>query len=212
MTDMLTYERECWDMGCRHVIGMDEAGRGPLAGPVVVAGVVFEPETIIEGVTDSKQLSEQEREKFFEMIRERATAFHVEIVNHETIDKINILQASLYGMRQCADLLTVKPDFILVDGNKLPFPDHHAFGTKQRAIVKGDSKSFSIAAASILAKVTRDRLMNEYDPIFPQYNFARHKGYPTPEHIRAIKEYGLSTIHRKTFCMQFLQEQLGFGF
>ncbi len=210
--DMLNYENECWEMGCRHVIGIDEAGRGPLAGPVVVAGVVFEPGFLIEGVTDSKQLTEKEREEFYGTICRNARAYHVEIVNHETIDKINILQASLYGMRQCVERISLNPDFILVDGNKLPFPENHPFGSKQRAIVKGDAKSFTIAAASILAKVTRDRLMTEYDPIFPGYGFARHKGYPTPEHIYAIKKHGLSTIHRKTFCMQFLQEQLGFGF
>ncbi len=209
---MLIYENECWDMGCRHVAGVDEAGRGPLAGPVVVAGVVFEPRVIIDGVNDSKQLSESERNRFYDIICEKAAAFHVEIVNHEMIDKINILQASLYGMRRCVELLSIKADFVLVDGNKLPFPDHHPFGTKQRAIVKGDGKSFTIAAASILAKVTRDRLMTEYDTIFPHYHFARHKGYPTPEHIQAIKDHGLSTIHRKTFCMQFLQEQLNLGF
>lgn len=199
-------------MGCRFIAGIDEAGRGPLAGPVVVAAVVFEPEVIIEGVNDSKQLSESKRNELYDKIQERALAVHIEIINHETIDKINILQASLMGMRACAEQLSIRPDFLLIDGNQLPFPDTHPLGTRQRAMVKGDSKSFSIAAASILAKVTRDRLMNEYDPIFPSYRFAQNKGYPTPDHIAAIRAHGLSAIHRKTFCAQFLQEQLGFDF
>lgn len=209
MHNLLTYEYECWNFGHPRVAGVDEAGRGPLAGPVVVAGAIFEKNVIIEGVTDSKQLTESEREEFFQIIQQRALAFHIEIIDHAQIDKINILQASLLGMRRCVEKMHLQPDFVLIDGNMEAFPKSHYYGSRQKAIVKGDSKSFTIAAASILAKVTRDRLMVEYDKIFPQYDFAKHKGYPTPEHIAAIKQYGLSTIHRKTFCAGILNEQFG---
>ncbi|NUM82276.1 ribonuclease HII [bacterium] len=209
MYDLLIHEYECWNFGHPHVAGVDEAGRGPLAGPVVVAGAIFEKDAIIDGVMDSKQLTESQREEFFEIIQQRALAFHIEIIDHAQIDKINILQASLLGMRRCVEKMHIQPDFVLIDGNMEAFPKSHYYGSRQKAIVKGDSKSFTIAAASILAKVTRDRLMSEYDKIFPQYDFAKHKGYPTPEHIAAIKKYGLSTIHRKTFCAGILNEQFG---
>ena len=210
--ELLKYETECWDHHHTHVAGTDEAGRGPLAGPVVAAAVIFEKNFIIEGVTDSKQLTESRREGFFELIQKHALAFHVSIIDHEQIDKINILQASLKGMRECIESMPLKADYVLIDGNAEAFPKNHYYGTRQKAIVKGDSKSFSIAAASILAKVTRDRLMAEYDKIFPHYQFAKHKGYPTPVHIEAIKKHGLSTIHRKTFCAGILNEQYGLGF
>lgn len=209
---LLQIEQELWEQGYTCLAGVDEAGRGPLAGPVVVAGVIFRPGTFIKGVTDSKMLTEKERENFFEQIQEQAQAFHVEIIPHDVIDKINILQASLKGMRACAEKMSVKPDFVLADGNKAPFPSGHHYYSRQRAVVKGDARSFTIAAASILAKVTRDRLMTEYDRIFPQYQFAKNKGYPTPEHIQLVRQYGLSAIHRKTFCTHILQEQLGFQF
>ncbi len=206
--ELLRYETECWTHGHARVAGVDEAGRGPLAGPVVVAGAIFEKDFIIEGVTDSKQLTEEQRECFFDIIQKNALSFHVAIIDHEHIDKINILQASLLGMRECVEKMHIRADFVLIDGNHEAFPSNHRYGTRQRAIVKGDANSFTIAAASILAKVTRDRLMIEYDKIFPQYNFARHKGYPTPEHIEAVRQFGLSTIHRKTFCAGILHEQL----
>jgi len=210
--ELLTFEKECWRLGHPHVAGVDEAGRGPLAGPVVVAAVVFKPHTTIDGVTDSKQLTEAQREHFFDVIRNEAAAFHVEIIDHETIDRINILQASLLGMRRCVEHLTIKADFVLIDGNHDAFPKTDYYGNRQKPIVKGDSKSLSIAAASILAKVTRDRLMAEYDKVFPLYDFAKNKGYPTPEHISALKVNGMCTIHRRTFCAALLQEQLGLGF
>ncbi len=210
--DLLTFEKECWRLGHPVVAGVDEAGRGPLAGPVVVAAVVFAPGNTILGVTDSKQLTEVQREAFFDIIQDRALAFQIEIVDHETIDRINILQASLLGMRRCVDNLSVKADFILIDGNHDAFPKTDYYGNRQKPIVKGDSKSLSIAAASILAKVTRDRLMVEYGKVFPQYDFAKNKGYPTPEHISLLRTHGMSTIHRRTFCAGLLQEQLGFDF
>ncbi len=209
---MLQNERECWEHGHPHVAGVDEAGRGPLAGPVVVAGVVFPKDMFIEGVTDSKQLTAVQRESFFDIIREKALSFHIEIIGHDTIDKINILQASLLGMRTCVERLHTKPDFVLIDGNHDAFPKSDYYGPRQRALVKGDAKSFTIAAASILAKVTRDRLMTQYHNIFPQYDFARNKGYPTPEHVAALKEFGMCTIHRRTFCAGLLQEQFGLDF
>lgn len=209
MEDLLQFEKVCWGHGHDHVAGVDEAGRGPLAGPVVVAAVVFRPYVLIDGVYDSKQVSPGEREQLYEQIQKEALAFHIEIVSNETIDKYNILQASLMGMRACVERLTVRPDFVLVDGNQEPFPRSHYFGTRQRTIVRGDALSFTIAAASILAKVTRDRLMVEYDRIFPQYSFAQHKGYPTPDHIEALRQYGVCTIHRRTFCMGLLSEQYG---
>ena len=210
--ELLRFETECWEHHHNYVAGTDEAGRGPLAGPVVAAAVIFAKHFIIDGVTDSKQLTEDQRENFFEQIQQQALAFHIAIIDHEQIDKINILQASLKGMRECIESMPIKADFVLIDGNATAFPHSHYYGTRQKAIVKGDAKSFSIAAASILAKVTRDRLMVEYDKVFPQYQFAKHKGYPTPIHIEAIKRHGLSTIHRKTFCAGILLEQFELGF
>jgi ribonuclease HII len=207
--ELLKYETECWTHGHPRVAGVDEAGRGPLAGPVVVAGAIFEKDFIIEGVTDSKQLREEQREFFFDLIQKNALSFHVAIIDHAQIDKINILQASLLGMRECVQNMPVRADFVLIDGNHEAFPRNHYYGARQRAIVRGDANSFTIAAASILAKVTRDRLMVEYDKIFPQYHFAQHKGYPTPDHIEALKRHGMSTIHRKTFCAGILNDQLG---
>ncbi len=209
MHELLQYETECWTHLHHHVAGVDEAGRGPLAGPVVVAGAIFERDFIIEGVTDSKQLSEEKRELFFDVIQKNAKAFHVAIIDHHQIDKINILQASLLGMRECVEKMFIKADYVLIDGNSEAFPPNHHYATRQKAIVKGDSRSFTIAAASILAKVTRDRLMVEYDKIFPAYQFAKNKGYPTADHIAALKEVGLCSIHRKTFCSGILNEQLG---
>ncbi|HMV25782.1 MAG TPA: ribonuclease HII [bacterium] len=209
---LLKYETECWEHGHPHVAGVDEAGRGPLAGPVVVAGAIFERDFVIEGVTDSKQLTEERREFFFNTIQSSALAFHIEIIDHEKIDKINILQASLLGMRMCVEKMRIPADFVLIDGNSEAFPKNNTYHTRQRPIVKGDAKSFTIAAASILAKVTRDRLMVEYDKIFPQYGFAKHKGYPTADHIQALKKHGLCMIHRKTFCAGIMNEQMGLEF
>jgi ribonuclease HII len=171
--------------------------------------VIFPSSFLIEGVTDSKQLTPDQRESFFGEIQRRALAFHVEIISNEDIDKYNILRASLMGMRACVEKMALRADFVLADGNHEPFSRSHYYGTRQKAIVKGDALSFTIAAASILAKVTRDRLMMEYDRIFPQYLFGKHKGYPTPEHTEALKRHGMCTIHRKTFCAGILSEQFG---
>ncbi len=190
----LSIEKELWAKGLTAVAGLDEAGRGPLAGPVVAAAVVFpahmEP---IVGIDDSKKLSPEQREKLSVLIRERSL-FAIAEVTAGQIDEVNILQASLLAMRLAAEKLSRKPEFLLIDGNKKVPMD-----TPQRAIVKGDGKVLSIAAASILAKVHRDRLMGEFARQYPAYGFEGHKGYPTISHREAIKRHGPCPIHRKTF-------------
>lgn len=181
------------------IAGIDEAGRGPLAGPVVAASVVFDPMVFIERVNDSKKLSEQLREELYLEITEKALAWSVCAVSHEEIDRINILQASLLAMKNSLESLGLVPDLAIIDGNKVflsPIPS--------KAIVKGDGKSFSIAAASILAKVTRDRMMKELSEVCPEYLWHKNKGYGTAEHIKALKEFGPSPYHRKTFLKNFL--------
>ncbi len=176
------------------IAGTDEAGRGPLAGPVVAASVIFSPDFYIEGVNDSKQLSEQKREILFKKIVMNSLACSVSAVSHGKIDEINILNASLLAMLNSVKKLKVKPDLILVDGNRSFFHD-----IPIKTIIKGDTKSFCIAAASILAKVTRDRLMKRLSLHFPEYNWEKNKGYPTKYHIEVIKLIGASPLHRKTF-------------
>ncbi len=182
--------------------GTDEAGRGPLAGPVVAAAVIFSSDIFIDGVNDSKQLTEKEREELVPIILSKALACSVTVISHKEIDRINILQASLLAMKTSINRLSAQPDIILVDGNK-------SFAHKVQAIpiIKGDAKSFSIAAASILAKVARDRIMKRLCPRFPQYLWSRNKGYPTRQHIEAIKLYGPSRFHRKTFLKNILSEE-----
>lgn len=194
----LEIELPLWAKGFRTVVGIDEAGRGPLAGPVVAAAVVFPSGTLIKGVEDSKKLSEKKREELFPMIKEQALCVGVGIVNHEVIDRINILQATILAMHKAIDELAVKPDFIIVDGNSFRH-DVYPF----QNIIDGDEKSFTIAAASIIAKVTRDRLMQEYHVQYPLYGFARHKGYGTKQHLDAIRQYGLCDIHRRSFDLHF---------
>jgi ribonuclease HII len=203
----LGYECELWRQGTTLVAGVDEAGCGPLAGPVVAAAVVF-PHSWLEtglysklrGLNDSKQLTLEQREKFFDIIISHAEIRHaISIVDVEMIDQINIRQAAWRGMNQALDQIQPKPQHVLVDGLKikwLPYP--------QTPLVQGDGKSYSIAAASVLAKVTRDRLMHEYDRQYPGYGFATHKGYATPQHYAAITEHGPCPIHRKSFA-QFRQ-------
>jgi len=190
----LDIERSCWSRGLELVAGVDEAGRGPLAGPVVAAAVIFPREAWIDGVNDSKKLTERRREELFELIRACATSIGVGIVDHEIIDRINILQATILAMHQAIGGLAVPPSIVLVDGTYFRH-DRVAY----RTIVGGDSRSFTIAAASIVAKVTRDRLMRSFDLEFPEYGFAHHKGYGTRKHLEAIRRHGLCAIHRRSF-------------
>lgn len=181
------------------VCGIDEAGRGPLAGPVVAGAVILPPDCQIPYLNDSKKLSEKKRELLFDEIREKAVSYGVGIVSSGRIDEINILQATYEAMRQAIEQLKVKPRILLNDAVTIPMVD-----ITQIPIVKGDAKSVSIAAASILAKVTRDRMMAEYDTIFPEYGFGKHKGYGTAAHIQALKEHGPCPIHRTTFIKNFV--------
>jgi len=181
------------------IAGIDEVGRGPLAGPVVAASVIFSPSVYIPGVNDSKLLSESKRESLFELIISEALAYNVAIVSHIQIDKINILNASLLAMRNSAKKLCLQPDLILVDGNR-----SFNYSIPVTPVVKGDSKSFSIAAASILAKVTRDRIMIKLSKHYPDYYWEKNKGYPTRQHIDVIKLIGPSPLHRKTFLSKIL--------
>ena len=185
-----------------NVAGTDEAGRGPLAGPVVAAAVIFAADVEIKGINDSKLLTEFERERLFPIILEKCLTCSVSVVSNEEIDRINILQASLLAMRNSVDGLAVVPDIILVDGNK---GLNHSI--KSIPIVKGDSKSFAIASASIIAKVTRDRIMKDLSPRHPEYLWAKNKGYPTQEHIAAVKEFGATRYHRRTFLKNFFPEE-----
>jgi len=188
------FEAEVRIRGFRVVAGLDEAGRGPLAGPVVAAAVVLPPKGKWTGVDDSKKLSPAQRENIFPLLLEKALGVGVGIVEAQEIDRLNILQASLKAMQLAVEKLPLPPDFLLIDGIhalRLPLP--------QQTIPKGDQRCLSIAAASIVAKVTRDRLMTAYHDQYPQYNFARHKGYGTKEHLQAIRKYGCCPLHRQSF-------------
>lgn len=184
----------------KYICGIDEAGRGPLAGPVVVASVIMPRDSMIEGVNDSKKVSEKKREKLYDLILEEAISYGVGIIDQNEIDEINILNATKKGLTKSINGLKLKPDLILVDA--LTHIDTN--GIPYESIIKGDAKSYSIAAASIIAKVTRDRIMREWDKIYPQYGFEKHKGYGTAAHISAIKEYGLCPLHRKSFTTHFV--------
>lgn len=185
----------------KYIAGTDEAGRGPLAGPVVAAAVIFDNDVWIKGVNDSKQLTEKEREALLPQIIEKCLACSVSVISHIQIERINILQASLLAMTTSIDRLKIKPDLILVDGNKSL--NHHIHSLP---IIKGDSKSFAIASASIIAKVARDRIMKRLHLYYPDYNWSKNKGYGTAEHIAAIKTYGPSPLHRKLFLRNILFE------
>src|SRR3989339_1213107 len=180
--------------GFQSVAGVDEAGRGPWAGPVVAAAVILPAEARIEGLNDSKKLTEFSREKIFNLINERALAVGVAVVGQEVIDSVNILQATYTAMRQALDKLALVPDLVLVDGWPLP-----GIRFKQENIIGGDAKSASIAAASVIAKVTRDGIMRDISLKYPQYDFARHKGYGTKRHKEALEKYGPCPVHRKSF-------------
>jgi len=187
------YERKAFADGYKVIGGIDEAGRGPLAGPVVAACCVLDPEVKILGLDDSKKLSEKKREALFDEIRDKALGFEIAVIGPDVIDEINILEATKMAMRQCVDKIETKPDLLLVDAVKLDC------NVPVIPIIKGDAKSDSIAAASILAKVTRDRIMVQYGGEYPQYGFEKHKGYGTRDHYKAIREYGITPIHRRTF-------------
>ncbi len=190
----LAFETLLWENGQAIVAGVDEAGRGPLAGPVVAAAVVLPRNCWIDGVDDSKKLSPKSREEVAAIIRTKSLSIGIGIVDHTTIDEINILRATMRAMEDAVASLTILPDHLLIDG-----PHYRNEGIPYTTIVDGDAKCFSIAAASIIAKVTRDRMMIQYDTMYPLYGFARHKGYGTREHIQALKKYGRCEIHRKTF-------------
>lgn len=194
---MLSYEREYAQY--RYICGIDEAGRGPLAGPVVAGAVILPKGCTIRYLNDSKQLSEKKREQLFDEIMEKAEAVGVGMVSPARIDEINILQATYEAMRMAISDLGIVPDILLNDAVKIPRVE-----IRQVPIIKGDAKSLSIAAASVIAKVTRDRLMTEYDRLMPEYGFAAHKGYGSAMHIEMLKKYGPSLIHRKTFIKNFM--------
>ena len=191
------YERAFYDTGLRYVAGVDEVGRGPLAGPVLACAVILPTDARIRGIDDSKRLSPKKREALAELIRETAVSIGVGSVDEKTIDEINILQATREAMRRAVAVLSVTPEAALIDGNDLPGLPEPIIS---RAVVKGDRLSQSVAAASVIAKTTRDRIMIAYHEIYPEYGFDANKGYGTPKHIEAIRRYGLCPIHRRSFC------------
>ena len=196
--DMYKYENDLYDSGVKLIAGVDEAGRGPLAGPVVACAVILPKDETILYLNDSKQLSAAKREELYKVIMEKAVGVGIGVVSPETIDEINILQATYEAMRIAISKLPVKPDLLLNDAVTIPGVD-----IKQVGIVKGDARSVSIAAASIVAKVTRDQMMVEYDKIYPEYHFASNKGYGSKVHTDALKEIGPCPIHRRTFIKNF---------
>ncbi len=200
MEDKLLYETEFYNKGYKYVAGVDEVGRGPLAGPVVCCAVIMPLDDIIDGVDDSKKLSKKKREALSKKILEKAICYSIKEISPQEIDEINILNATKKCMKSCIETLKVTPDVTLVDAVKL---DTHL---KTFSIIKGDAKSYSIGAASIVAKVYRDKLMEEYSKIYPNYGFERNSGYGTKEHITALKEVGACSIHRKTFIKNFLEK------
>ena len=194
--EKLQFERKFLAQGIENIVGVDEVGRGPLAGPVVCAAVIMplDDQSIIEGIDDSKKLSEKKREELAEKIKERALAYTIVEIDEKTIDEINILEATKLGMKKAIESLSLTPQIVLTDGNMtldITYPQH--------SIIKGDALSYSIGAASIIAKVHRDHMMEEYAKTYPVYDFEKNKGYGTAAHIAAIKEYGLCEIHRRTF-------------
>ncbi len=192
--DQLDYEEKYRGQGKQYICGVDEAGRGPLAGPVCAAAVILHPGQRIEGVNDSKKLTPKKREALYEVILQEALCCSIAWASEEEIDQLNILRATFLAMNRAVEGLKIQPDFVLVDGNQDP-----GLGIETLPLVKGDSLSLSIGAASILAKVTRDRYMLELDQQYPQYGFQKHKGYPTAQHYAALRQYGPSPVHRLTF-------------
>lgn len=195
-------ENEYREKGFNIICGVDEAGRGPLAGPVYAAAVILPSDCVIEGLNDSKKLTEKKREKLFDEIKDKALAYGIASADEKEIDEINILNATFLAMKRAIASLSVKPDLALIDGNQKPHTD-----IEEVTVLKGDAKSMSIAAASVLAKVSRDRFMLEMAEKYPQYEFARHKGYGTKLHYEKITQYGVCDIHRRTFLKKILGEQ-----
>lgn len=200
--NMWEIENSVYGEGYEIICGVDEAGRGPLAGPVCAAAVILPMGLEIPGLTDSKKLTDKKRRELFPIIKEQALAYGIGLASHEEIDEINILQATYLAMERALAQLNMKPDIALIDGNRAK-----DFGLPVRTVVKGDSLSANIAAASVLAKVTRDDLMLELAQSYPQYGFEVHKGYGTKAHYEALREYGASNIHRKTFLKKFYGEK-----
>ena len=202
LNNLKKVENELYQKGIELIAGIDEAGRGPLAGPVVVACCIMPKDSMIEGVNDSKKISEKKREKLYEQITNEAISYGVGIIGQREIDEINILQATKKGLTLAIQETEAKqkPDVILVDALTKINTD----GIPYQSIIHGDAISYSIACASIIAKVTRDRMMRQWDEVYPQYGFAKHKGYGTAEHIKAIKEYGPCPLHRTTFIKNFI--------
>ena len=200
--DLWVYEREAFDAGIKLVCGVDEAGRGPLAGPVCAAAVMLPPGLEIPGLNDSKKLTDKKRRELFPIIQEQAIAYGIGFATEKEIDEINILQATLLAMERALGKLAVKPDLVLIDGNR-----EKNFGIPVKTVVKGDSLSANIAAASVLAKVSRDDFMLEMAKQYPQYGFDIHKGYPTRAHYDALRAYGACPIHRMSFLKKFYGEK-----
>lgn len=195
-------ENEYREKGFDIICGVDEAGRGPLAGPVYAAAVILPSDCVIEGLNDSKKLTEKKREALFDKIKEKALAYGIASADEKEIDEINILNATFLAMKRAIASLSVRPDLALIDGKQKPHTD-----IEEVTVIKGDAKSMSIAAASVLAKVSRDRFMLEMAEKYPQYEFAKHKGYGTKLHYEKIAQYGVCDIHRRTFLKKFLGEQ-----
>lgn len=200
--DWHKYENEARQAGYRLICGVDEAGRGPLAGPVCAAAVILPEGHIIEGLNDSKKLSEKKREALYDIIKSEAVAYSIAMASEKEIDEINILQATYLAMRRAVTGLEIKPDFVLVDGNRDPM-----LGINTKTVIKGDALSASIAAASVLAKVTRDRYMLEISEKYPEYQFPKHKGYGTKLHYEMLEKYGISDIHRRSFLKKLTGEK-----
>lgn len=200
--NMWEIEEQYYRRGIRFVCGVDEAGRGPLAGPVCAAAVILPPHIDIPCLNDSKKLTDKKRRELFPVIKEKALAYGIAIADHEEIDRINILQATFLAMERAIKQLTIKPEAALIDGNRAK-----DFGLPVETVVKGDARSASIAAASILAKVTRDDMMLQMDSLYPEYSFAVHKGYGTKVHYEALAEFGPSPVHRMTFLKKFYGEK-----
>lgn len=190
--DLLQYEKELYEKGYELIAGTDEAGRGPLCGPVVAAAVILPKGYMLEGLTDSKKLTEKKREKYYPIIMKDAIAVGISIVDNKKIDEINILEASRYAMNEAIRKLKVEPDYIITDAMDL-------YRDNCLPIIKGDAKSITIGAASVIAKVTRDHIMDEYDKIYPEYEFKKHKGYPTKKHIELMNKYGVLDIYRRSY-------------